>query len=212
MDGTPDINERVTLRMPTGAEYDSRVEGRAGQRLTVARPLDVAVEDDPPPGDGLLVCWLVPRGVQVLPCAMAGTRREGRVALWDVEVAGEAWREQRRAFVRAALPGTATVSWLGARRRDLVRATVVDVSEGGLRCRTESPTLERAEPGIPVDVALEVAGRRFDLAAQVVRVHPPDTRTGGQWECVLAFVDAGRTGDELRKLVFEQQLRERNGG
>jgi hypothetical protein len=46
----------------------------------------------------------------------------------------------------------------------------------------------------------------------VARVSPADHQLDApHWQVVLVFIDPGRTADDLRRIVFNQQLRERNG-
>jgi hypothetical protein len=208
------MNQLIALRTDAGHEFASRVEGVGDGVVTVARPLDLPAEHDMRPGSKLMVAWRIPNGIWVLPCQLTGVRREGMLSFWDVLVTGDPWREQRRAFVRAAVMGTVGLTWT-ARDDEKLEASgmLADLSEAGLRfISSDEKLIRRAPSGTEVEVELSTPGNAFTLQAQVVRVNPSEQHPDvPQWQVVLVFIDPGRTADDLRRIVFTQQLRERNG-
>jgi c-di-GMP-binding flagellar brake protein YcgR len=213
MSGLPAMNQLISLRTDNGQEFASRVEGVDDGQLSVARPLDLPAEHELRAGSKLMVAWHIPNGIWVLPCVLVQVYREGLLSLWAVEVSGEAWREQRRAFVRAAVMGTVSLIWTNREEEFEASGVLADLSEASLRFTTGDEHLSRRAPaGTEVELTLRTPGNSFTLPAQVVRVSPSDQRPDGpRWQVVLVFINPGRIGDDIRRIVFNQQLRERNG-
>jgi hypothetical protein len=216
MNGLPATNQLITLRADTGQEFGSRVEGAGETMLTVARPLDLPVENDLRVGSRIMTAWNVENGVWVLPGQLSQTRREGVVPLWDITVIGDPWREQRRSYVRAAVMGTValrgTSETLGGFEAS---AVIADLSEASVRCVTTDPALAaHSRTGTSLEISLQVGGSCFELQAEVARViasdQPSQASELPQWQAVLVFVEPGRAADDLRRIVFTQQLRDRD--
>ncbi len=210
MTALPDIHALIVLR-DDGREYLSRVEDGATDQLTVARPLNLPAHHTIAIGSNFELSWSRPNGIQVVPVVLAATRREGRVGLWDVSVVGDGWREQRREFVRAEVAGRVHLRITAATdgHRDDLTGTLLDLSESGLRCEVLAPALREALlPGQALTVGINAAGSPFVLMAELVRV-APSTTASNKLELALVFLDHGRTADELRRVVFSQQLADR---
>ncbi|MGX7681825.1 hypothetical protein ACSMXN_23330 [Jatrophihabitans sp. DSM 45814] len=218
MNGQPAINQLISLRADNGQEYASRVEDVGDGCLTVARPLDLPAEHGLWVGCTVETTWHVSSGLCVLPCKLVGVRREGAVPLWDIDIVGNGWREQRRAFVRAAVMGTVALRWASADGTGHEATGVVaDLSEAGVRCTSKSQSLVDHPPtDSPVELLLKTSGNSFELHADVLRVTEVSPTDGHptappQWQIVLLFADQGKIADDLRRIVFNQQLLERNG-
>jgi hypothetical protein len=185
--------------------------------LTVARPLDLPAEHDLQVGSAVMTTWWVSSGVWVLPCRLVEVRREGRVPLWDVEIVGEGRREQRRAFVRAAVTGPVSMRWSVTGQGEYRASGVIaDLSEASLRLVSRDRAVaDHAPVGGCIEVSLRTAGKSFELHAELLRVSPVSgllqNDASTQWQVVLRFTDPGKAADELRRIVFGQQLRDRNG-
>ncbi len=217
MDGLPALNRPITLIADSGDEFSSRVEDVGPDWLTVARPLEVPVDSRFLTDARFLTTWRADNGIHVLPCRLATARREGRIRLWDVDVVGEGWREQRRAFVRSPVPGTVAIRWPGVDGTECeTTGPLEDLSEAALKfeCRDGSVSVPDL-PGRVVEVSMLTRGQQFHVTGEIVRVAPAPVRGRSlevaPWHVVARFVDAGKVADDLRRIVFREQLRIRNG-
>jgi hypothetical protein len=211
MSGLPMINQLVALRDGAGAEFASRIEDLNGHILTVGCPLDLTTDGELRIGATVLTTWQLPNGISVLPGRIIAVRRDGMLPVWDIEVTGDGWREQRRSYVRAEMPGSLTLHWSSSVEVSREAAAVLtDLSEAGLRCITTAEAFAGdAVAGLAVQVVLRAGQREFELAGEVLRALPGKRR--GQWEVVVIFTDPGKAADDLRRLVYAEQLRQRNG-
>jgi c-di-GMP-binding flagellar brake protein YcgR len=106
---------------------------------------------------------------------------------------------QRRRYVRVR----AAVAVLVILPGEVLPATTVDISEGGLRLRMprrEIPELT------PTAIHMVMGGLEVELAGCLLRSTPTDD---GQIEAVIAFEAEGRGTDAIRRYVFQMQLRAR---
>ena len=209
MSELPAIHQLVTLRDDLGQEFASRVEDADDGALTVARPLDLPVEHRLQVGAEVFTTWLLPTGIEVRPGRLTGVRKEGLVSLWDIELTEPGWREQRRSFVRAAVPGKVTLQWKSDEDvQRVARGLLLDLSEAGLRCTTSSEELgDEGRPRLPLRLTVETSEQKFELDGEILRVGP--AREAGLWQVVALFTEPGKAADDLRRIVFAQQLRDR---
>ena len=124
---------------------------------------------------------------------------------WRLRLVGDGSPCQRRSFVRAdaSLPVRLRVG------RDEWEVTVLDVSEGGLRCSTDQPL--PLSGGTSVEVRLELDDTlRLDLTAEVVRARRKDPAL--PLDLGLRFTDLPITdADRLRRWIFAELRRRRSG-
>jgi c-di-GMP-binding flagellar brake protein YcgR len=207
----PMINQLIALRDGAGQEFASRIEDVNGRILTVGCQLNLSTDAELGIGATVLTTWRLPNGISVLPGRIIAARRDRMLPVWDIEVTGEGWREQRRSYVRAEMPGSLTLHWYSpAEVSRQAAASLTDLSEAGLRCITSAELFAGdAVAGLAVQVALRTWQRRFELAGEVLRALPGKKR--GHWEVVVIFTDPGKAADDLRRLVYAEQLRQRNG-
>lgn len=216
MNGLPTINRPITLTSISGQEFASRVEDVGDDWLTVARPLDLPAGLPIENGSDLTASWKAPGGLCVMPCRLVSTRREGTIRLWDVNVAGRIWLEQRRAYVRTTATGAVAMRWSTDDESEReISGALEDLSEAALRFQCRDRDLDaRALVGKPVEMTLRMRDDEFDLAAEVLRVArsvPSESDRGpAPWQIVLVYTNPGRAADDLRRIVFREQLRERN--
>lgn len=153
------------------------------------------------PGSALSVGWPTALGYLEAAASLQGAG-DDRIATWVMEVR-EVRQHQRRSAYRleVALPVTMRI---GERA---IRATIRDLSEAGLRCgvpRGEAPSLDTR---VDLEFALRDVG---EIAARgrVIRVEPA---TATEVEVGLTYIDLGTdTAEDLRRFVFQEQLRRRN--
>jgi hypothetical protein len=181
----------------------------APTQLLIAAPRYGGDSEPPPPLNGCALVWATGRGVIELPVRYVDSEnaRTG-VRVWRLDISGMATRIQRREFVRVPFCGPVAVT---TRREQTFRGEMIDLSEGGLRCLLPGPAL----PGdLPVTVSFATPDQEFELHARVVRAvpsrsGPPAGSFGPWWETAIRFTDVGHGGDDLRKAVFAEQLRQR---
>jgi hypothetical protein len=198
----PLLRQRVHLRLARwGASVPSVVEDVLDNDLIVAGPLGLPTGQEPSQGERLTIWWEDPNGPRQLPCEM-GNVLVRELPSWQVRPAGEARSEQRRRHVRVATEGPMTI----IRDRQAHPASIVDLSEGGLRAEmADADTVIGV--GDQISVVLVLDKIEHDMRARVVRVHvvPGEPRT-----IAAAFLDlALHHADELRRHVFAEQTRVR---
>lgn len=194
----PEVNQRVEIFASAWGDWlASRVEDRRGSRLWVAVPQDPdAARPIDPPSTFVALRWTTARGVGMLEGNVA-TTRSGIVPTWELAGRGEPALFQRRRYARVpvVLPGQATG------RRGAWSITILDISEGGIRCLAAQRV--PFDPGEPVEVSFDAGGQLFTAKAEVVRwaVAP------GGVTIVFRFIEVRRgEADRLRRFVFRQEL------
>lgn len=206
MNVVPDVNQLVLVAVGDGAPAASRVEDEAAGELALAAPGLAATQGVPLPGEALRVSWSTARGLLVLPVAFS-RGPVGSPAVWWVRPVGPAAVEQRRSFARAGVNSPAHLDAVVDGEPAQLRATMVDLSEGGARLVVESdePPVGYGDP-VTVRFALEdeivvLAGwARRCVAAGNGRRHS---------EVAVEFRQPVPVADRLRRYVFAQQIRER---
>jgi hypothetical protein len=146
------------------------------------------------------------------------SRREGAIRLWDVDVAGRISFEQRRAYVRTTATGAVSMRWsldAASETEAEIFGSLEDLSEAALRFRCHDHHLNaHTLVGTTVQMSLHMRGAEFELPAEVLRVNravPSSADRGpAPWQIVLLFTNPGRSADDLRRIVFREQLRQRN--
>lgn len=195
------------LHDPTGREYRSRVEGVTATVVTVARPLDLLADQDTGTGTDWFVTWSIQGGIAFLPTRLVAVYAEHGLGLWSLAITGTGWVEQRRRFVRVPAFGRVIL-----RPRDEeseaepVPGTLVDLSEGALRCAVDhehdqSPTLDGEV----------LACFRFGELEFTIPAHVTARRDGAHQtptaHLIVLFDEPNRDADALRKQIFAQQRR-----
>jgi hypothetical protein len=207
MIGAPRINEPIVVRDPDGRSYRSRVQGIEPDEFTIAQPLDLPAEHPCEVGSEMLVTWVSPRGVAVVPAQLVHTYAQGLVRLWVVAITGSGWHEQRRDYVRVPVGGVVA---LQAGKADgpipVTQGQIADVSEAALRCSVETAEADAllTHEG-DVTAGFSIADHRFDLPGRI-HTRRPDPRSGLRTELVVLFAQPVPDADTLRRLVFAQQL------
>jgi PilZ domain len=156
-------------------------------------------------GERLDVVWRGPTDLLSLPAELTDIE-DGADPVWHLRPLGPAIRGQRRASVRA--PMVTSVWFEGP--QDTVRATTLDVSEGGLRVlldarASDEPPDERVDgapvPGSVVPLVLTLGDVDLPCRGEVLRRIRRDDR----WELTLRFVGMHEnTQDFIRRHVFER--------
>lgn len=144
MEQHPDVNVAIVLRDDADREYPSRVEDLGSGLLVVAQPRDLPADDGPAAGAELSVTWADADGaVMALPTRILAAHEAGGLPVWSLVVTGPATSAQRRRSERAPAVGSVAIRPTGADESDVVTGSLVDVSEGGVRCRVAAGAADR---------------------------------------------------------------------
>ena len=198
----PDLRQRVHVRLGRWAvSLPSIVEDVIGGEILLGAPLDLAEGQEPTNGERLLVMWEDLAGPHTLPCAFAAVvPRE--LPQWRVHPDGVARDDQRRRHVRATTDGSITI----VRDHEAITASLIDLSEGGVRCRFESADAI-AGVGDLVSCIIRIGLKELDLRGRIVQVH---LDLGKPRVLAISFLDLTLAqADELRRHVFAEQARAR---
>ena len=147
----------------------------------------------------------------MLPAALDGVLR-GRTApavddaavltLWWLRVTGDAVPVQRRDFFRCALARPVILApGVGGRTTDL--------GEGSLRCLVVGAPLEA---GRAVEAAVGLADSTTLRLPGIVLRSDQAARAPDHADTVVRFEDPESHGDEVRRVIFAEQLRLRRRG
>src|SRR5262245_685630 len=135
----PSINGLVDVVLLDGEVFPSRIEEAAGRLLTVAEPQGIHTVDIPSVGSPLELAWVGEQRRQAVDVRVKGFTKE-QPARWRLEAIGAVRLQSRRNYVRGG--GGETVE-LQSDAAGMVLGRVVDMSEGGLRCRVREDRVGR---------------------------------------------------------------------
>jgi c-di-GMP-binding flagellar brake protein YcgR len=197
----PGLNTHVSLRLPCCTEgRSSRVEDVAGARLAVAAPEHPCQVGVPERGTPVQLQWVAANGVLQLEGRIVDTVRVP-LYTWVVEPAGPTTRIQRRRFVRVPKTGLLV---LESSAGQLLKATMINLSEGGLGCVIGAGT--ELWPGHVLETSINLGP---DDALRV-RAEVVWTRLGQSHlvEFGMRFLElTSREADRIRRSVFATQQR-----
>lgn len=208
MEPYPNVNDPVVLRDHADREYRSRVEDLGDGLLVVARPHNLPADEAFDAGTEVSVTWADSGGgLTVLPTRLLAAHAEGTLRLWSLVVTGPAYTEQRRRFVRAAAAGPVALRPAGSNEADAVTGTLVDVSEGAIRCTVGAGAADGFLTGRS-EVIAEFRFGTVDFAVPGrVEFLRPTAHPAQFEELVVVFDEPVADADALRKQIFAQQVR-----
>jgi hypothetical protein len=209
----PEQGAHVQLRDQHGGAHRSEVLERDQQlpgTLFLTPPEDLPADSPFALGTRLLVSWPEESAYWVLPVLLVELRSNGGRRVLVAEVNDDAWREERRQFVRRS-------AWDASVELDLevvdehdepgpsgVAADLMDLSEVALRGVVQPEHRDWFQPDVPVTVRLTLAGDRFDITGTVL-LAKPTARTDHGLEVVVMFDRPLERADELRVHIAKQQ-------
>ena len=184
---------------------ESRVEALADGSVTLAAPTGAfGVPVLPAPGETVLVAWNTIRGYYERKGVVESSLRTPQPRM-TVRPAGEVRRLQRRSHVR--VPQLNLIDLVLP--AGTLRASLLDVSESGLRCVVDRPSPLGMDTVVSVSLSL-IHGSTVDVLCKAARMYAIDD---DHVEVGLAFIDLDeRVGNQIRKHVFAQQVRDRAMG
>lgn len=209
----PEVHRLVTIADCEGREYCSRIEDVGEALLVLARPLTLPIEHEFEIGSQLFVSWPDPEGLTLATVRLVHTRVREHLGLWVTRVE-ELSRQQRRQFVRVPALGPIELAATGGAPGAAfahVAGQLLDLSEAGLRCALAEADAEAVADAPAVLASFTLAGNRFTIQASVLRVMAA-RRDEQLSQCVLTFDIGEQEAAELRRRVFQEQLRARRRG
>jgi PilZ domain len=203
----PTVGSLLEVVLADGRAQSVRAVEVDGFQLTVAATRLAGGVAPPATGDLLTLRWVGRRGRCAAPCRVRAVHPE-LFATWTVEAIGTVEIEQRRRFARSAAGGRVHV---GPDEPDvgvLLVGELIDIGEGGLRCRM---TGGGVDPEQPVFIRLLLDDRLVTLRGTVLRLIEPTPAGGiaGGIEVVVVFQSDATQAQAIRRYVLARQLAER---
>jgi hypothetical protein len=176
----PERGTSIELRDQHGSAHRSEVLECRRQppgTLVLRPPADRPAERPFEPGTRLLVSWAEEGTYWVLPVLLVKLRTTGDAALLVTEVDDDAWREERREFVRSSLDARVLIDFEaedsegGPGPRE-VPAELIDLSEVALRGIVSQEYRDWLVPRMPVTVRITLGGDHFRISSSVLLAKP----------------------------------------
>ncbi len=204
-EGLPQSGERVELLDEDGGQHRSVVHAGSDGRLTVHRPAALAPGVPVLIGAELVVSWSAgENAVSTVRARIAAIRYEGDLLLWDLALAGEPWREQRRRWARVELTGPITVTEVVDEVRSLPpgneQGELLDISEVALRCVIPAGAIWAARRNARLRLGFSLPDGPLELAGRVLTSRVP-AGTPNRREVVAQFEAAPEQAEALRRYV-----------
>ena len=200
----PEIGTPVFLGLGGGANFRSRLESVEGTTFCVSAPLETAGPEALHPGLEFQIFWVPPRSRIVLPVRLLGFT-ETTPFRWRVEPIGPQQVSNRREFVRGG--GGTAVRLTAAEEERAAEADgmLIDISEGGLRCRINQTMPVRV--GDEMRAVVWLGTGEVELTGRVHTVRPDDEGTGQQ--LILTFRVEEVVAQMIRQYIINWELAER---
>jgi PilZ domain len=168
--------------------------------VVVVRPVGDVSQCEIQPGDLVELYWIGGHEERTLGGTVTSVEG-GSEPRWQIGVAGQAERSQRRKAVRARVALEVLIPWAGGQ----MTGTTVDLSEGGMRALMDGWGLP-PESGAAVQVSLTLDAALVHLPGTVIWT----SIRGAQWLLAVQFQDVPeKAGDLLRRRVFQALRDER---
>jgi hypothetical protein len=199
----PPVGSLVEVVLVDGRVQTVRAVEATGLQLTLAATVLAGGVAPPRPGDQLTLRWAGQRGRCAAPCVVRSVHPQ-LFATWTVEAIGTVEIEQRRRFARA--PGAGPVH-LGPDEPDVgvvLVGQLVDIGEGGLRCRLSAGGLD---PEQPVFLRLMLDDRLVTVRGSVLRLIGSGAPDGV--DAVISFQADAAQARVIRRYVLQRQLADR---
>jgi hypothetical protein len=198
----PAVGTAIDL-MVGGTVVAARCDGARGRDVTlVVRAARTAIDPN------VVLRWRGLRGVSTARAEVVTVDPvPGRTSVrWHVRLVGAIEVVQRRHTARAFGAGPVALTPSNSRLAAVHDGTLLDISERGLRCRIENPTLRQHDP---VLVHVGLGEHVLEMRGEVIRV----TRASdGFAEVAVGYTPAEAEGARIRRYVYLQQVRMRRAG
>lgn len=199
----PEIGSQVFLAIGEGANFRSRLEAVGNGTFSVAAPLETAGPSALAPGHEFQIFWAPPRTRIVLPCRLVQIT-DNAPFQWRLEPVGTPQVSNRREFVRGG--GGAAVHLTAAEddRASEAEGRLVDISEGGLRCRITQPLPVRV--GDEMRAVVWLGSGEVELTG---RVHTVRDDGDGVQQLILLFRTQEAVAQMIRQYIIAWEIGER---
>jgi len=198
----PRLGTAMYLMHSEETNYRSRLEAVDGGMLSVSAPLETDGAEVPRPGQTVEIFWAQPRARVILPCRLVEIT-DAAPYRWMLEPIGVPQPSNRREYVRG---GGGPAVQLGAEPEEaLLYGRLLDISEGGLRCRLpEQPAIKE---GDPMSASLRLDTGDVEVTGAVHTVREATGESG--YEIILIFRADEMTAQLIRQHVFTWEIAER---
>jgi hypothetical protein len=199
-DDLPSINALVYVTVDAELTYRTRIEDTDERReLTIAAPIGVGDLEPPEPGTDLEVSWIEGRNRYVVPVNLTSITK-AVPARWLVQVTGDRRRETRRLYVRGGGGEPMRLeSIVDSRMKQ--QGVVIDVSEGGVRCRLPWCAIV---VGDTVRVDMELHGT-LAVVGRVLSVRDA-ADAAGELDVIVVYELADAQAQQIRRYVLEREM------
>jgi hypothetical protein len=212
----PEHGTSIELRDQHGSAHRSEVLHCHRERpgtLVLSPPSDRPANRPFDPGTRLLVSWPEAGSYWVLPVLLVELREAEDRKLLVTEVDDDAWREERREFVRSSLDATVLLDFEvsdseGEAGPLGVAAELIDLSEVALRGIVSQQHRDWFQPHVPVTVRIELAGDLFEISSTVLLAKPA-ARIDLGLEVVILFDRPVNRVEDLRAHLLAQTAHSR---
>jgi hypothetical protein len=202
----PALNTLVWLRLPCcDAEHPTRVEDFDGDNCVIAEPSAPHTDPVDPARvtNGFFLGWVNGRGALEAPVDLVAVNHEP-VPTWTVKAVGPEIETQRRRFVRLHIDLIVKLYILEGGAP--THAQLLDISEGGLRCRVDRWFIDPGEKCFPVEVTLDE--QDYYLQGQIMWRSSADETSHREFGIQFKDLEPA-TADKIRSQIFAAQLAER---
>jgi len=198
----PGLGTAMYLVHSEETNYRSRLEAVEGDLLSVAAPLETEGAEAPRPGQTVEIFWAQPRARVILPCRLVEVADTAPYR-WILQPIGTPQPSNRREFVRG---GGGPAVQLGAEPEEApLDGRLLDISEGGLRCRM--PEKPEIKVGDPMSAWLRLDTGDVEVTGAVHTVREAYGEPG--YEIILIFRADENTAQLIRQHVFTWEITER---
>ncbi|WP_432985097.1 PilZ domain-containing protein [Dactylosporangium sp. CA-233914] len=195
----PAINALVDVVLMDGEAYQSRVEDTSGKHLTVAAPFGLHQAEMPEVGASMELAWVAGDRRQAVDVRLVNLSRE-QPPRWSLEAVGSIRLQTRRNYVRGGGGEAVEVTRGGS----TYEGRVIDLSEGGVRCRMPEDRFERDDR---VDVKVFLEHETLTMSGSVLFVRrDPDTAT---YDVIITYETSELVGRAIRGYVLRREMEER---
>ncbi|MBN1172282.1 MAG: PilZ domain-containing protein [Micromonosporaceae bacterium] len=204
MTDLPAVNTLVQVVFGDEADFRSRVEDIDGTALVIAGPLDIVNTEQIIEGSDVEVFWTKARARYFAPMRVV-ERTRGQRGQWRLIATGEATRSNRRQFVRGEDGGPITIIATHGRPEPIqFHGTIIDICEGGVRCRM---TAAEIVPDEPIMVRFTISGTEVEIEGTVHSLRPEDSGNG--IDVVIEYILEEHDAQVIRRHVMQWQMIER---
>jgi hypothetical protein len=195
----PAINALVDVVLMDGQAYQSRVEDASEKRLTVAAPFGVHAADVPKIGAAMELAWIAGDRRQAVDVRLVELSRE-QPPRWTLEAIGSIRLQTRRTYVRGG-----GGEWVGIVLGGTVYdGKVIDMSEGGVRCRMAEDRFDRDDR---VEVRLSLDEQTLTMKGTILFVRRDPEHAA--YDVIITYETNELMGRAIRGYVLRREMEER---